>query len=107
MTLKKFLKPEYRKLVVFVILVCIGFLIYVITPKAVTTGPSPPPTIGEYITSLIILILFIPFFITFLIVPISFSILNYIYGTGIILTFIYWYLLSCFIVWIYDKVKKK
>ena len=34
-------------------------------------------------------------------------IFNYLHVNVIFIDFIYWYLLSCLIIWIYDKVKKK
>jgi hypothetical protein len=81
MTLKQFLKPNWRKVVVFVIIAIIFSLI--------DYGVS-----GELIIPIMGLPL--PFYINYeLIYPF------------LIIDLIVWYLLSSFIVWIYDKVKKK
>jgi len=82
MDLKKFLKPDWRKIVIFVILFIIfSFLslilsmIYICSPSINIGCPPLGIELGVFI-----LLFIISFFIS--------------------------YLLSCLIIWIYDKVKK-
>lgn len=89
MNLKKFLKPDWRKIVIFLILfMSSSFIIYFDTKFYFIGFPLAfyykHPSYGRS-----------PSWIE------GFS-LNYL-----LLDLILWYLLSCLIVWIYDKVKKK
>lgn len=83
MTIKQFLKPDWRKIAITVII-----FIVLILFSHIFTGVSTAidtATGGYYTTSSILTTA--PHFIIFL--------------------FLISYLLSCFIVWIFDKVKKK
>jgi len=82
MTLKQFLKPDWRKILIFDILfILAGFTV---------------PFIYFYSGSLAY---------TFLIFGFPFLIGGEIYSK-VILLLIYWYILSCFIAWIIDRNKK-
>jgi len=96
MTLKQFLKPDWRKIVIFVIpiiltiiaifievkgsgwdiLVYFPALLCGIIPGCMHDGELP------YVNPILLLLSFI-------------------------ITYFVWYLLSCLIIWIYDKRKKK
>lgn len=89
MNIKKFLKPDWRKIAVFVILY-IWATVEILSFGAVATLTLP-----------------LWFFYGF-IVPLSGPPTNLFMGIIFLLpVFIYLYLLSCFILWIYDKTKKK
>ena len=87
MNIKQFLKPDWRKIVIFVIIFLItSFLRNFYKGLEVSTKYG---------------------------FPIIFYNWDYYAKTtefnfvGILVDLIIWYLLSCFIVWIFDKVKKK
>ena len=135
MKLKEFLEPDWRKILIFVILIGIVTLINeIILPPCFMVyiaiiGARPPGYCS--ILSPLNRILF-PLHSNFLfgrdcinngwIYCLSnldsykhiwetvhgeypgFYLIHYLL---LIMTFVYWYLLSCLIVWIYDKVKKK
>ena len=84
-TLKQFLKPDWRKIAVFVILFIIPFFI-----EPLWTG-------------------FPLGFIPILCIELGSCVLDYsIINYPFLMTdLIIWYLLSCLIVWIYDKFRKK
>jgi len=101
MTLKQFLKPDWRKILIFVIFLII---LYILSPF--TYQPS-------------ILFWFNSFFqlegeiiykfqkcVPADIFPIC-SGFDYSGVSIMIISFLFWYLLFCLMVWIYDKVKKK
>ena len=102
MTLKQFLKPDWRKIVLFVILFILSLLISY--PGFCVDGTnfgyceeihgfplSAYTTFGEQDV--------VP--------PEKLEYIRYENIFGFIFNLIFWYLLSCLIVWIYDKVKKK
>lgn len=93
MNWKEFLKPDWRKIVIFVIL----FVMLIIIANL-----YPPKLIPSWLENLNIIFYFPDFFI-FEILKLSISTVIFLF----ILDLIYWYLLSCLIVWVYDKVKKK
>ena len=96
MTIKQFLKPDWRKLIILTFLIPSGSMFLYppstfleILVHAIFMGPSVlidiNPVLQDSLTYTDLLIKLII----------------------AIFTFFYWYLLSCFIVWVYDKVKKK
>jgi len=90
MDFKLFLKPDWKKLVIFFIIIFIDFSLI-----------TKPVSIEAYV--------FNPF-LSFLRVPVvgSFFWLKWFYKSLLYtLDRVYWYLLSCLIVWVYDKRKKK
>jgi hypothetical protein len=91
MNWKQFLKPDLRKIVLFIILMTIGMYL---TFTAYVRPPIDNPM--NVLQPLFDLPSFIVVMMEIDIIP-----LNYL------LSFIYWYLLSCLIVWVYDKYKKK
>lgn len=95
MNWKEFIKPDWKKIVIFVVL---HVLIIFIIPLAFFTN--------GYVVSLGDII---PWPLRVILNP---ALLSYgARGMGSLLLYpflwLYWYLLSCLIVWIYDKVKKK
>ncbi|OGI12698.1 hypothetical protein A3K64_03950 [Candidatus Micrarchaeota archaeon RBG_16_36_9] len=95
MTVKQFLKPDWRKIVLFVILSSIFSYLYL---YCVMTVCEPSIIFLFFITSLLYDYLIMPVFLYFW--QIGLFIIIFI-------TLFYWYFLSCLIVWIYNKVKKK
>jgi hypothetical protein len=96
MNLKQFLKPDRNKIVIFIILAIIlsQIKIYFTCPDCPTFQGLPFPiyTFGG------------------LMLPIRMVGMERNYNLDCIPLFfdlIFWYLFSCFIIWIYDKVKKK
>jgi Sec-independent protein secretion pathway component TatC len=89
MNLKQFLKPDWRKIAVFVILSIILFI---------TPWPEPGCCDFPYYQGFLLPVYFQGGFAGF---PKTFI------PTNFVIDVIIWYLLSCLIVWIYDKVKKK
>jgi len=101
MTFKQFFKPVWRKIVIFIILLII-FLIFYKYKLSLMAGelPSSFPAKG----------LPLPIYIG---CPEKMECPEKTEGSEkllkafLIIDFIFWYLISCFIFWIYDKVKKK
>jgi hypothetical protein len=122
--IKQFLKLDWRKIVIFVILSAFIYLTYFAIGKLDLYQPE-----NTYLAIIFDIIFLLPNFIltsilflitlfyantmtptefglfkisnTYKIISSAFSI------TGWILVIIYWYILSCLIVWVYEKVKKK
>ena len=97
MNLKQFLKPDWRKVVIFVIPIILTIIAVLFKVKG-----------SEWDVLLYFPILFcaiIPGCIT------SngevFEVNNVLYLLSFVITYIIWYLLSCLIIWIFDKIKKK
>jgi len=90
MNLKQFLKPDFRKIVIFIIFVILSVIIpfrYILGPW-VDTGPIfnyESIVCGEE----------------------PFSCSPQIFLPYMIFNLAFFYLLSCFIVWIYDKFRKR
>jgi hypothetical protein len=100
MNWKEFLKPSKKKIAIFIVTIILSFLY--------RTPPYDSLLIFTYILNLPILFLdyLSNIFNIFGNLPSEkFEILVTL--IFFILTFFYWYLLSCLIVWIYDKLKKK
>jgi len=94
MNFKQFLKPNWRKIVVFIVLLIVSYFRVIFTGIASISRGAPFPyyirecsdiMIGGYL-------------------PPCSSYINWNYLTFDIIS---WYLLSCLIIWIYDKIKKE
>ena len=127
MKIKQFLKPDWRKILIIVILFVISTIPYIgynysgsnSTPSVLNTidygsEPCPPSCTNNYEINRILWLLPSYNYVNFSTSPNSFIFLHYEflkYGwSGLLLISInlfYWYLLSCLIIWIYDKVKRK
>jgi hypothetical protein len=88
MTLKQFLKPDWRKIGLFIIFAFLSPLSFIYG-----TCLGARCFIFPWTTLHIILNFFMA--------------LWFLGALVIVIMGLYWYLLSCLIVWIYDKVKKK
>lgn len=122
MTIKQFLKSDRRKIVTFVIIFIIAFLygslFWIPAPCPLPRCPSSQwvklpwylceicrtPTAYDYLNGISYIIAFPTSLIEINLTGFLFSILLI---PLIIIQFFYWYLLSCVIVWIYDKFRKK
>jgi hypothetical protein len=100
--IKEFLKPEWRKMVLTII-----FLLF-----AIFGSPFIPLSVelpGRSVPVFAIILLW-PSFI-FTCIPTKGGVICRLYGIeiyiGYFITILYLYFLSCLIVWIYNKVKKK
>jgi len=96
MKIKQFLKLDWRKIVLFIIFLILTFIL--------VFGTFGIPPSKREVEDWIIVFLF--YFLAF---PIELTAyLDPILGfSGFIINIVYLYFLSCLIVWIYDKVKKK
>ncbi len=83
-TLKIFFKPDKRKIILFIILILVIFL-------------------NVLSIQIIYMIFALP---SFIITEISYELYRSIFPLNIMFDFIYLYTLSCFIIWIYNKLKK-
>jgi len=95
MNFKQFLNPDWRKIVIFIIFLLLTFIL------VFGSFALPPSKRGEeyYI------VLFLYYFLAFPIELTAYS--DPVLGLlGFIINIFYLYLLSCFIVWIYDKFRK-
>jgi hypothetical protein len=101
--LKKFLKPDLRKIVVFAIIAIISWCLLYFT--FILVGETIPVWLIA-----INFVLWLPLFIFYLLMIGSASLFIDIYTTGIIawvFSIFYWYLLSCLIVFGYNKFRKR
>jgi hypothetical protein len=118
MNWKEFLKPNWRKIVIFVIIGIISVLILAYyTFMNTCAGGCVSPNCGQLhcrirITTLILIPSF-PLLTTNFTnvgddvnVELSFWSLGPNWQVVLVTSIIYWYLLSCLIVWIYDKFRK-
>jgi len=102
-----FIKPDWRKIIIFIILSFFGVLMrYMMIGMACIPGRN----ILSFISYENISILLFPFDLIYFLFFSSngifcFSELSNLYYL-LIFHLIYWYFLSCLIVWIYDKMKK-
>jgi hypothetical protein len=106
MTLKQFLKPDWRKIVIMIILPLIVSILSCESLWDYSESFQNIPSYGHSCSSLDYVVSYLTF-----IMPIKTaridpgglkSEINYL-----IFTWIVWYLLSCFIIWIYDKFRKR
>jgi hypothetical protein len=97
MNLKQFLKPDWRKIVIMLIFLGLSFLYYheVGATNVIMVNHGAPLNYFE--------IAYIRNSGGVEGLPPTFEIIYF----GLIIDLIIWYILSCFIVWIYDKIKKK
>jgi len=124
MNWKQFLKPDKRKIVVFLILSAFIYLTYFMIRKLDLYQPQ-----NTYLAIIFGIIFLLPnFILTSILFLITFFYANAMTPTefglfkisntykiissafsiiGWILVIIYWYILSCLIVWIYDKFRKR
>ena len=98
---KEFLKPDLRKILVFVILSLILYFIPIdASYESWDVQGLPIPAYicykGEELTP----------FVSFWLINMPMPPCGFIYQF-LIIDLIFWYLLSCLIVWVYNKVKKK
>jgi len=115
MNWKEFLKPTYKKIAIGIILNLVMILSLLFIPTAINLfqiidnifpwifGLQPSGLIS-YILVLLLTIVFYFYKMTNLKVLLLFIILMFFFGglgSG------YWYLISCLIIWIYTKTRKK
>ena len=118
MTLKQFLKPDWRKIALTIIIFSI--ISYFVTfplmekpPCMISRCPTAyvsRQTLPQHVCGVCIEdVKSNDYLIGTIIYLASPSLLTYNLGTFdfFVLEFIFWYLLSCLIVWIYDKFRKK
>jgi len=93
MNLKQFLKPDWRKIVIFMIFFALSY-IYTVTTLI--------PALG-------LTFLFHGFPLGYFRITVRYNVIqaSKILWVGLLADIIFWYLLSCLIIWIYDKLKKK
>jgi len=97
MTIKQFLKPDWRKIVVTVIFLIYSVIINIYFYSVDLTSTASIMLLLAYFLNLPYTILF-----SQELIPYQFEFICFI-----IIGFIYQYLLSCLIIWIYDKFRKK
>jgi hypothetical protein len=85
MNFRQFLKPDWRKIVVFIILL----IIFLPFKYSLIRGELPVPVKG----------LPLPIWIE--------DVYSSLLKIFLIIDLIFWYPISCFIIWIYDKLKKE
>jgi hypothetical protein len=95
MNWKKFLKPDWRKILLTILIGILAFLIFMETGIYCKPCASETECVCPYS---------LPQLLSFPIFIIWAQSNDWIIISSSIL---YWYILSCLIVWIYDKVKKK
>ena len=121
---KEFLKPDWKKIVIFIIFAIISLVLsrFILKSQPISDVDVyvniifvaiflPPTLILSFIQGMIIMSYaksltpseFGELITSGTLSPIS-SAFNVL---GWILNVVYWYLLSCLIVWIYDKIKKR
>lgn len=103
MNWKQFLKPDWKKIILSIILLIIGLVTY-FTPslRIVSISISFPILIGNYIGG--------PQIVSLLNIAKetkSIFLLLLILIILLLVLLIYWYLISCLIVWIYEKIRGK
>jgi hypothetical protein len=104
MTIKQFLKPDWRKIVIFLILLLgLTYLINYISKLYYDIYISPYVGVALYN---IIPILGYPSFY-FEECHFESGCVYQFDSLNLLLNFVVWYLLSCLIVWIYDKFRKR
>ncbi|OGI12694.1 hypothetical protein A3K64_03930 [Candidatus Micrarchaeota archaeon RBG_16_36_9] len=98
MTFKQFLKPDWRKIVIFVIFLIVSLFFAFYTDIS--------DNISDIFSPLLFVLIFPWYLFLGLISFISLSSV-YLFFISFIPVIIYQYLLSCLIVWIYDKLRKR
>jgi heme/copper-type cytochrome/quinol oxidase subunit 4 len=101
MTLKQFLKPDWRKIVVFVLISFSSITLTIFLNLKRSSINGPPLITGTKIGYPIFLDVTYKTEMENEITTYEWNFINLIFNI------IIWYLLSCFIIWVYDKLKKK
>lgn len=105
---KEFLKPDWRKIVILILLFIIASLEGIGVEEPIARR-GPVPTIYYYHLNPLLWV--IPPFELISVGPVKgyefLGIRLDIIPIQYYFSLIYWYILSCLIVWIYDRVKKK
>jgi len=109
MKFKDFIKPTKRKLIIFLVIAILANLPFIGYFK-ITTG-CPPPILCTNFANIFNPVLNPVFFLfggqdDIPIATYSYSGIGEIYYALMILNIIYWYILSCVIILIYNKIKK-
>jgi hypothetical protein len=91
MNLKNFLKPDWRKIVLSVIL-----LLWYLSSILIAIAEEGGFNSVLHFIAVFGMLIFFPFSLFYIFFPVD-----------IILSILYTYLLSCLIIWVYDKRKKK
>ncbi len=108
MTLKKFLKPDWRKIVVFVVLAIFSLSLFFYSMMIIDC--LNPPCKDKFMESLGIVINIVPFMFSYFLINFEFPFpidLIFVIIFYFIIPLLWYYLLSCLIVWIYDKFRKR
>lgn len=105
MNLKEFLKPDWRKIVItLVFFFCYSYLffssLYFTPPLETYREPSE-------LENILFKLLGFPTFVASIFVKGGFGIDQTYMILSFFVTIFYWYLLSCLVVWVCNKVKKK
>ncbi|OGI12149.1 hypothetical protein A3K64_02335 [Candidatus Micrarchaeota archaeon RBG_16_36_9] len=105
MNWKHFLKPDWRKIILFVV-VSISFFVLIATNllDCFATGGIPACGYKNFLLNFLLLPFNLLGFLDFYIFELP---LDFIFLFDILSTLLYWYLLSYLIVWIYDKFRKR
>jgi hypothetical protein len=99
MNWKKFLKQDWRKIVIFVVILFFSLILFIFLNLTGGLPPTDEQIAQRNLISSILMIINWPLNIIG-----ENSIINLIL---LVLDFVWIYLLSCLIVWIYDKLKKR
>jgi hypothetical protein len=112
MNIKQFLKPDWRKILIFIIFIFSSYIVYIfsfvtISSALSTEGYNEMVKKGIKVTCIegypsCSWSEFRPTIFTYIFVPLSIIIIDY----GWFLNLIFCYPVSCLIVWIYDKFRK-
>ena len=97
MNLKKFLKPDWRKILITPIFFVLLYLLRISS------------ILPEQLGRMVLIVFFFPLLLTFGSCTIggAVNLACQLGILGLIANIFYLYFISCFIIWIYDKVKKK
>ena len=103
MNLKQFLKPEWRKIAIFLILIGSTYFLPLI-PMSFKCPPCPPGAICVPCRPQAFNLMRLPEVLNY-IKPVEYGYM--IHYPLLLIELTIFYLLSCLIIWIYDKLKKK
>jgi len=102
MNLKQFLKPNWRKILILVI-----FILLFLLDNYITNPFEEHLSKSSWLSSLHSILWYPYTFLTLPLFAFTMPITGIMFIIFLLIIIIYWYLLSCFIVWLYDKFKKK
>jgi uncharacterized membrane protein AbrB (regulator of aidB expression) len=100
---KELLKPDWGKILI-TILITLMFSILVINVFGINYDNLKIPTLVDFV-GFIIFIVILAWPLSLL--PSTMNTQTLFLPLGMFLLILYWYFLSCMIIWIYNKVKKK